>query len=124
MTVDAKKALLSKWLNHTYLTHAGDDGVTIDLGIKEFSNITNLSPETCWMTSDMIDPVISLLTLALEKSEVLVLTTAISQGLYTIGMDRGQLANFDGLWTGNENGKELLLSERRRWIIVPCSNGV
>lgn len=117
----AEKILINEWLDRRYLLHEMEHGFEARVTIDEFLSIVDLSYPSAWLDGQIMTAALALLVKDQERSDVLVLTDDTAQLLYQVAVGAAQA---EDLSATDPNIHEALLDESKRWIVVPCSDGM
>ncbi|KAH9868921.1 hypothetical protein J1614_007996 [Plenodomus biglobosus] len=113
------RAIVDKWRNGTYLEYFMEDGAKARLIVQDMLDISDLSEKNYMLKDEVIDPILSSVA---NEAGVLVLGSQATQALYRVGVGKATADETISNWINRGSLTELLAG--RRWIVMPCSDGM
>ena len=113
--------LIETWLKTVYLNYTFEDRCECSLTMKEFLNIPNMVYPASWLGHTVMNTAIALLAKEYERSDVIVLSDILAQQLYYVGTKAYTTRDVS---TGLENVPAIFMDEKKRWVVVPCTDGL
>jgi hypothetical protein len=114
------RSLVNAWLAEYYLEYELEDKYQDKIMMQESVNITRLDSPTSWLPDQLTSTALALAMKKWKRSDVLVLSDYSMQQLYLTGMGTQTVPALIATTPIQEH----ILDDSKRWIVVPCSDGV
>jgi hypothetical protein len=109
---------LDQWLNHQYLRYTLEDDSEISLTMQDFIDLTVLTHPRCLLNGEHMSLALALSVKKNKRADTVLLSEFSAQSLYHFGNGPSEeLEDLPGIVRS-------ILDDKKRWIVVPCSDGV